>query len=52
MSDYDEYDAQQDEVMQEIRDEGMEYAENSYRSEEDGWFYSDDDDANRDRSVE
>ena len=41
MSDYDEYDAYQDEVMREIRDEAMEYAANVQRSEEDGWFYSD-----------
>lgn len=43
MSDYDEYDAQQDEMMREIRDEGMEYSANVHRAEEDGWFYPDDD---------
>ncbi|MDP2792909.1 MAG: hypothetical protein Q8O25_02320 [Sulfurisoma sp.] len=43
MSDYDEYDAYQDEVMREIREEAMDYATNVQRSEEGGWFYSDDD---------
>lgn len=44
MSEYDEYDAQQEEVMYEIRDEAMEYAANVHRAEESGWFYPDDDD--------
>ncbi len=41
MSSYDEYDVQRDEVMQEIREEVLEYADNIHRAEEDGWFYSD-----------
>jgi hypothetical protein len=41
MSEYDEYDAQQDEVMQEIRDEAHEYSTNVHRSDEEGWFYPD-----------
>jgi|ABSN01.1.fsa_nt_gi hypothetical protein len=35
-----------DETMYEIMEEHREYAENSHRSEEDGWFYSDDDSDN------
>lgn len=31
------------ETMHEILEEASEYAENCQRSEEDGWFYSDDD---------
>ena len=41
MNSYDEYDPQQHEVMQDIRDEATEYGENVHRAEEDGWFYSD-----------
>lgn len=43
MKEHDEYDTLQDEVMQEIRDDAMEYADNVHRAEEDGWFYSDSD---------
>lgn len=39
----DEYDSYQDEVMEEILRESNEYAEDCQRSDEDGWFYSDED---------
>jgi hypothetical protein len=40
---YDDYDAYQQEVMQEILEEGNEYASNCQRAEEHGWFYPDED---------
>ena len=39
----DEYDSYHDELMAEIVRECNEYAEDCQRSEEDGWFYSDED---------
>ncbi len=42
MNGYD-YDADRDAEMREIMEEMNEYSENAHRSEEDGWFYSDND---------
>lgn len=39
----DEYDSYQQEVMHEILDECNEYADNCQRSEDEGWFYPDED---------
>jgi hypothetical protein len=44
MSSYDEYDAEQEEVMHDILEESEEYADNLQRSEDEGWFYPDEDD--------
>jgi hypothetical protein len=43
MSEYDEYDADQEAEMRDIREEGQEYSTNVHRSDEEGWFYPDDD---------
>jgi hypothetical protein len=43
MSEYDEYDADQEAEMRDIREEGQEYSTNVHRSDEEGWFYPDED---------
>lgn len=42
----DELDIYQAEIMQEILEETNEYAENYQRSDEDGWFYPDEEGEN------
>lgn len=42
MNDYDEHREQLDDIADEIRD----YQDNEHRSDEEGWFYADDDDDN------
>lgn len=41
----EDYDDEMAEAQREILEEGAEYAENWQRSEEDGWFYSDNDES-------
>ena len=43
MRDYDEYDANQEAEMRDIREEGQEYSTNVHRAAKDGWFYPDGD---------
>lgn len=40
---HDEYNAYQQDEMQEILEEAYEYASNCQRSEDEGWFYPDGD---------
>ena len=43
MESVDDYQDQMDETQREILEECMEYGEDMARSDEDGWFYADDD---------
>jgi hypothetical protein len=42
----DHHDSSEEDARREVMDELTEYQENSYRSEEEGWFYADEDTQN------
>ncbi len=40
---YEDYDGEMEQIQREISEECMEFGENMQRSEDEGWFYSDED---------